>query len=76
VAQAQKPRELIVAVPVAPPDRLEEVLRRCDEVVCLLVPQTFWAIGQFYADFTQVEDEEVVTLLQKSKPPTQRPPRH
>lgn len=63
--QTQKPRELIVAVPVASPDRLEEVRRWCDEVVCLLTPVDFWAIGQFYEDFSQVEDEEVVNLLRE-----------
>jgi predicted phosphoribosyltransferase len=64
-AKAQKPRELIVAVPVASPDRLAEVRRWCDDVVCLLTPELFWAVGQFYADFRQVEDEEVVQLLRK-----------
>jgi putative phosphoribosyl transferase len=66
--KAQKPRELIVAVPVASPDRLEEVRRWCDDVVCLLAPEQFWAIGQFYEDFTQVEDEEVVALLRQATP--------
>jgi putative phosphoribosyl transferase len=61
--KAQKPRELIVAVPVASPDRLAEVRRWCDDVVCLLTPELFWAVGQFYEDFRQVEDEEVVELL-------------
>jgi putative phosphoribosyl transferase len=59
----QQPREVIVAVPVASPDRLKEVRRWCDDVVCLLHPEEFWAIGQFYEDFTQVEDEQVVQLL-------------
>ena len=63
VIKAQKPAELIVAVPVAPPERLAEVRRRCDDVVCLLAPDLFWAVGQFYADFPQVEDAEVVELL-------------
>lgn len=63
--RTQKPRELIVAVPVASPDRLAEVGRWCDEVVCLLAPEDFWAVGQFYVDFYQVEDEEVVELLRK-----------
>jgi predicted phosphoribosyltransferase len=66
--RAQNPRELIVAVPVASPDRLAEVERWCDEVVCLLAPEDFWAIGQFYEDFSQVEDEEVVRLLQEFAP--------
>jgi len=61
----QHPREVIVAVPVASPDRLAEVRRWCDDVVCLLAPEEFWAIGQFYEDFTQVEDEEVIQLLRE-----------
>lgn len=61
--KGHKPRELIVAVPVASPDRLAEVSRWCDEVVCLIRTPYLWAVGQFYEDFTQVEDEEVVGLL-------------
>ncbi len=61
--KTQKPREVIVAVPVASPDRLKEVRRWCDDVVCLLHPEAFWAIGQFYEDFTQVEDEQAIQLL-------------
>jgi predicted phosphoribosyltransferase len=63
--KTQNAREVIVAVPVASPDRLAEVRRWCDNVVCLLAPEQFWAIGQFYEDFTQVEDEEVVQLLRE-----------
>lgn len=66
--KTHNPREVIVAVPVAAPDRLEEVRRWCDEVVCLLSPEVFWAIGEFYADFSQVEDEEVVELLREFAP--------
>jgi len=66
--KTQNPQELIVAVPVASPDRLAEVRRWCDDVVCLLAPEEFWAIGQFYEDFTQVEDEEVVKLLREFAP--------
>jgi len=68
VVQAQDPYELIVAVPVAAPDRLKEVRRWCDDVVCLLCTDQFWAIGQFYQDFTQVEDEQVLELLRQSMP--------
>jgi predicted phosphoribosyltransferase len=63
------PRELIVAVPVAPPERLEAISRLCDEAVCLLTPETFRGVGQFYEDFTQVEDDEVLTLLARSARP-------
>jgi predicted phosphoribosyltransferase len=66
--RTQKPREVIVAVPAASPDRLKEVRRWCDDVVCLLAPEMFWAIGQFYEDFSQVEDEEVVQLLREFAP--------
>lgn len=62
-ARASRPFELIVAVPVASPDRLRQIRQHCDEMVCLLAPRSFWAIGQFYEDFTQVEDEEAVELL-------------
>lgn len=63
VVRGHKPTEVIVAVPVGSPDRLEEIGRHCDEVVCVLAPRHFWAIGQFYEDFTQVDDDEVVALL-------------
>lgn len=68
VVKAQHPHEVIVAVPVASPDRLAEVGRWCDDVVCLLAPQAFWAIGQFYEDFTQVEDEQAIELLREFAP--------
>jgi predicted phosphoribosyltransferase len=71
VVKAQRPREVIVAVPVASPDRLTEVRRWCDDVVCLLAPESFWAIGQFYEDFTQVEDRQVVALLREFAPARQ-----
>ena len=64
-ARAKHPHELIVAVPVASPDRLERVRRFCDEVVCLLAPEDFSAVGQFYEQFDTVEDEEVVRLLRE-----------
>jgi predicted phosphoribosyltransferase len=68
VVRAQRPHEVIVAVPVASPRQLKEVSRWCDEVVCLLSPPTFWAIGEFYRDFTQVDDAQVVALLKAFAP--------
>ncbi len=70
--KTQAPREVIVAVPVAPPDRLEEIRHWCDDLVCLLSPETFQAVGQFYADFGQVEDEQVVALLRAFEPDSER----
>jgi predicted phosphoribosyltransferase len=66
VLRHQHPRELIVAVPAAPPARLTEVGRLCDEVVCLVSTEAFMAVGQFYDRFDQVEDSEVVELLRKA----------
>jgi putative phosphoribosyl transferase len=64
--KAQNPHELIVAVPVAPFGQLADIRRRCDDVVCVLTPVDFWAIGEFYEDFPQIEDAEVVSLLSES----------
>jgi predicted phosphoribosyltransferase len=67
VLGAQKPHEIIVAVPVAPPETLERFRPQCSHVECLLAPRDFEAISQFYADFQQVEDEEAVRLLRESR---------
>jgi putative phosphoribosyl transferase len=56
-------RTIIVAVPVAAPDRIDAIRPLCDRVVCLQEPEAFWAIGQFYRDFEQVADERVLDLL-------------
>ena len=62
-ARARGPARLVCAVPVAAPDSLALVRPHADEVVCLEAPDEFHAVGQFYDDFAQVEDEEVVALL-------------
>jgi predicted phosphoribosyltransferase len=54
---------VIVAVPVAPPDAVAALRQTADEVVCLSEEPGFMAVGEFYEDFPQVEDEEVVALL-------------
>jgi predicted phosphoribosyltransferase len=64
----QRPAQLIVAVPVAPYDRLAAFEERCDKVVCLHSPAEFWAVGQFYEDFPTIEDEQVVELLKSFAP--------
>jgi len=61
--RAKSPKKLICAVPVAPPDTLGKVKPYADEVVCLSAPELFYAVGQFYASFPQVSDEEVIALL-------------
>ena len=64
-ARAKQPQLLVCAVPVAAPDSLERVRPYADEMVCLDAPEQFYAVGQFYGEFHQVEDEEVVALLGK-----------
>jgi putative phosphoribosyl transferase len=64
--RAQKPARLICAVPVAPPDTLEKIQGYADEVVCLQAPPFFQAVGQFYADFPQVDDSEVENILRQA----------
>jgi len=59
----RKPARLVCAVPVAPPDTLARIRPYADEVVCLSTPENFRAVGQFYADFPQVEDDEVIEIL-------------
>ncbi len=66
--KAKGTQKLICAVPVAPPDTVEKVRGYCDEVVCLETPYNFYAVGQFYAEFPQVEDEEVIAILSGSSP--------
>ena len=64
--RAKNPAKLICAVPVSPPDTLEKVARYADEVVCLEAPEWFQAVGQFYMDFPQVEDGEVIAILRQN----------
>jgi putative phosphoribosyl transferase len=66
--RAKSPAKLICAVPVSPPDTLEKVSGYADEVVCLETPFNFQAVGQFYMDFPQVSDEEVIEILKHAGP--------
>ncbi|HEY5687458.1 MAG TPA: phosphoribosyltransferase family protein [Yeosuana sp.] len=63
----EKPKKIIVAIPVAPPDAIRklEASPYIDEVICLLVPNNFRAVGQFYKNFDQVDDTEVKQLLNR-----------
>jgi predicted phosphoribosyltransferase len=64
--RAQHPAELIVAIPVAPADRVHDLQLRCDEVVCLVAAQHLWSVGKFYESFPSVEDQQVVDILKES----------
>ncbi len=64
VARAHGAARVVLAVPVAPRAALSALADAADEVVCLAAPEPFFAIGQWYADFAQTTDDEVVALLQ------------
>jgi putative phosphoribosyl transferase len=63
-ARDEAPKEVVIAVPVGAQDAIERLEREADDVVCPYVPPYFYAIGQFYADFGQVDDQEVIEILQ------------
>jgi predicted phosphoribosyltransferase len=62
----KKPARLIAAVAVAPPITVGRMSEEADEVVCLMKPVDFYAVGQFFEDFAQVSDEQVVAILQQN----------
>lgn len=62
----EKPAKIIAAIPVAPAESVVELAQAADEVVCLLAPEPFRAVGQHYMNFGQVGDTEVRELLDKS----------
>jgi putative phosphoribosyl transferase len=57
------PARIVVAVPVAPPSTCARLRFEADELVCLQMPEQFYGVGQFYIDFSEVTDEEVIELL-------------
>jgi len=66
VARAHGAERVVVAVPVAPPDTARRLADAADEVVCLETPAAMLAIGEWYDDFSQTTDDEVVALLRRS----------
>ncbi|WP_260867901.1 phosphoribosyltransferase family protein [Streptomyces sp. SAJ15] len=63
VARAQGAARVVLAVPVAPPDAAAALRAEADEVVCLSTPSDFFAVGEWYRDFSQTSDSEVMELL-------------
>jgi putative phosphoribosyl transferase len=58
-----QPAAIVAAAPVAPRETVSKLQDEADEVVCAEIPETFYGVGQFYQDFSQVSDQEVVELL-------------
>jgi len=67
VARAQGAARVVLAVPVAPPSSEAALAGDADELVCLETPHRFLAIGEWYEDFSQTRDEEVVSLLRAAR---------
>jgi predicted phosphoribosyltransferase len=64
--RARKPRKLIVAIGVAPAQSLRQIEAEADEVLCLHAPADFYAVGQFFDDFSEVTDDMVVMALSRA----------
>lgn len=66
-ANKNEPSWLILAVPAAPPEVVRDLGHECDKVICLETYKPFGAVGEFYRDFTQTSDAEVVSLLNEAR---------
>lgn len=62
-------KSIVVAVPVAPPDAIEEIRSEVEDLVCLFMTENFLGIGDFYDEFSQTKDQEVIDLMAKAKQP-------
>lgn len=66
--RAERPRSIVVAVPVASAESCSAMRRAADDVVCSATPEPFHAVGLWYDDFSQTTDEEVHELLARAAP--------
>jgi putative phosphoribosyl transferase len=66
----QRPQLLVLAVPVCPPDSARRLREAADELVCLIEPRLLYGVGQWYGDFSQVSDDEVIAALGRRQDPT------
>jgi predicted phosphoribosyltransferase len=72
--RARMPKKVVVAIAVAPPSALAHIEREADEVVCLYTTDDFYAVGQFFVDFSEVTDEIVVAALARAQVAMPRQP--
>ncbi len=66
VVRAMGARRIVLAVPVAPLETVRELEAEADQVVCLVTPTPFYGVGQWYEDFRQTSDREVIELLRRA----------
>jgi predicted phosphoribosyltransferase len=67
------PAEIVIAVPVAPPETCSALRETADDVVCGVTPDLFMSVGSWYRDFSQTTDEEVAELLRRAREELQEP---
>jgi putative phosphoribosyl transferase len=65
--RANKPKAIVLAVPVAAPDTIRSLETEVDRIVCLQQPADLYAIGLWYLDFFQVSDDEVARTLERAR---------
>lgn len=65
--RALQPAKLILAVGVTSAEALSMLRSEVDEIICLAIPEPFWAVGSWYENFSQTEDNEVVELLRRNR---------
>lgn len=63
----EKPRKLVLALPVGPQDTVTKLSEDADEAICLRAPQNFEALSRFYLGFSQVEDEQLLQILEQER---------
>lgn len=61
-----KAGKIVLAVPVSPREAFQDLSEEVDEFECLMIPAPFYGVGQWYQDFSQTSDEEVIDMLQKA----------
>ncbi len=64
---AMKPDRLVCAVPCGPPETISKLAELCDEIVCPLQPHFFRAVGEWFRDFRQVEDDDVAAAIEGAR---------
>jgi predicted phosphoribosyltransferase len=65
ILKKEQPERIIIATPVISKSAAQILSNEVDEVIAVMIPETFYGVGAFYDDFTQVSDEEVITYMRK-----------
>ena len=64
--KSKQPAQIVIAVPVASAQTCTDLQAEVEKVICAVTPEPFWAVGQWYRDFSQTTDEEVRDLLRRA----------